>query len=78
MNPFPEPYSVLVLDNASIHKGYHLRNICENKGVRLEFLPPYSPDYNLVCRCIFINVLFYIIKLKIFLLLYRLSKLFFI
>jgi transposase len=49
MNPFPGPYSVLVLDNASIHKGRHLRNLCEDKGVRLEFLPPYSPDYNPVC-----------------------------
>jgi transposase len=23
-----------------------LREICENAGVRLEFLPPYSPDFN--------------------------------
>lgn len=49
MNSFPGPYSVLVLDNASIHKGQRLRNLCENKGVRLEYLPPYSPDYNPVC-----------------------------
>ena len=46
MISFPGPYSVFILDNASIHKGNYLRNICENKGVRLEFLPPYSPDFN--------------------------------
>ena len=50
MNPFPGTYSVLVLDNASIHKIQQLRNICNEKGVRLEFLPPYSPDYNPVRR----------------------------
>ena len=50
MNPFPGSYSVLVLDNASIHKGQYLKNICEQQGVRLEFLPSYSPDYNPVCK----------------------------
>ncbi len=46
MNAYPGQYSVLVLDNASIHKGQRLRNLCDEKGIRLEFLPPYSPDYN--------------------------------
>jgi transposase len=46
MRPFPQKYSVLVLDNASIHKNSRLRDICEEKGIILEFLPPYSPDYN--------------------------------
>ena len=46
MNRFPEPYSVLILDNASIHKGQYLKTLCEEKGVILEFLPAYSPDYN--------------------------------
>ena len=46
MNPFPGPHSVLVLDNASIHKSQRLCDICNEKGVRLEFLPSYSPDYN--------------------------------
>ncbi|CAG8816315.1 31008_t:CDS:2, partial [Gigaspora margarita] len=39
MNPFPEQYSVLVLDNASIHKSQYLRDICEEKAA-------YSPDFN--------------------------------
>jgi transposase len=46
MNRFPGPYSVLILDNASIHKGQYLRSLCEEKGVVIEFLPAYSPDYN--------------------------------
>ena len=49
MNAYPGPYSVLVMDNASIHKGQHLIDICNAKGVRVEFLPPYSPDLNPVC-----------------------------
>ena len=52
MNAFPGPYSVLVLDNASIHKGRYLLDICNAKGVRIEFLPPYSPDLNPVCNII--------------------------
>jgi len=50
MLPYPAQYSVLILDNASIHKSQYLRDICEGKGIRLEFLPPYSPDYNPVCK----------------------------
>ena len=46
MNAYPGPYSVLVMDNASIHKGQHLIDICNAKGVRVEYLPPYSPDLN--------------------------------
>ena len=61
MNAYPGPYSVLVLDNVSIHKGQYLRDICNAKGVRIEFLPPYSPDLNPVC--IFIIILIFILFL---------------
>jgi transposase len=44
--PFPGKRSVLVLDNAAIHHSQELKDMCEEAGVRLEFLPPYSPDYN--------------------------------
>ena len=44
--PYPGPRSVLILDNASIHKNDRLRELCEEHGVLLKFLPPYSPDYN--------------------------------
>jgi transposase len=47
MNRFPAANSVLVLDNASIHKQQELRALVEDGvGGILEFLPPYSPDYN--------------------------------
>jgi transposase len=45
-NPHPAPNSVIVLDNASIHRSSRIRQLCEAAGVRLEYLPPYSPDYN--------------------------------
>ena len=40
------PGSVLVLDNASIHKGEHLTALVEEAGCRLLYLPGYSPDFN--------------------------------
>ena len=48
MNPFPGPRSVLVLDNVNSHLSEDLATMCEEAGVRLEYLPPYSPDYNLI------------------------------
>ncbi|CAG8846717.1 22180_t:CDS:2, partial [Gigaspora margarita] len=36
---------LVILDNASIHRGTHLHNLCQEKGVKLEFLPPYSPEW---------------------------------
>jgi transposase len=44
--PYPGPNSVIVLDNASIHRSARVRELCEQAGVILEYLPPYSPDYN--------------------------------
>ena len=45
-SPYPGPRSILILDNASIHKDHRLQQLCNNAGVVLKFLPPYSPDYN--------------------------------
>lgn len=42
----PQPNSVLIMDNASIHRGPEIRALCNQYGVLLEYLPPYSPDYN--------------------------------
>jgi transposase len=44
--PYPGPRSVLILDNASIHKSTRLQELCDKHGVLLKFLPPYSPDFN--------------------------------
>jgi transposase len=46
MNPFPERFSVLVMDNHSIHRSEELREACQEKGIHLLFLPAYSPDMN--------------------------------
>lgn len=39
-------YSVNILDNASIHRSPQLRELCAIYEVQLEYLPPYSLDYN--------------------------------
>jgi transposase len=43
---WPEPNSVLVMDNASIHRSERLEQMCVDAGVRLLKLAPYSPDMN--------------------------------
>ena len=40
------PGSVLVLDNASIHKGGRIESLVSTAGCRILYLPPYSPDLN--------------------------------
>lgn len=37
---------VVVMDNASIHRSDLVKQLCIERGVQLEFLPPYSPDLN--------------------------------
>lgn len=44
--PVLERGSVLVLDNASIHRGGAIRELVEQAGCSLLYLPPYSPDLN--------------------------------
>ena len=43
---YPAPKSVLVMDNASFHRSEKLEQMCFDKGVKLVYLPPYSPDLN--------------------------------
>ncbi|KAJ5244598.1 hypothetical protein N7489_004694 [Penicillium chrysogenum] len=43
---WPEPKSVLVMDNASFHHSERLAQMCADAGVKLVYLPPYSPDLN--------------------------------
>nr|GAT45666.1 predicted protein [Mycena chlorophos] len=45
-SPFPGPLSVLVMDNAKIHHGEDVYEVCAQAGVRVVYLPPYSPDFN--------------------------------
>lgn len=37
---------VVVMDNAAFHKSTKTRELIENTGATLLFLPPYSPDLN--------------------------------
>jgi len=37
---------IVVMDNLSAHKGPRVREIIEERGAKLLYLPPYSPDYN--------------------------------
>ena len=41
-----EPKSVLVMDNASFHHSEQVQQLCFDAGVKLVYLPPYSPDLN--------------------------------
>jgi transposase len=38
--------SVVVMDNASFHRKSKLFPLAEQAGIRIIFLPPYSPEYN--------------------------------
>ncbi|PPQ84969.1 hypothetical protein CVT26_008289 [Gymnopilus dilepis] len=46
MQPFPAPKSVIVMDNARIHKNQDIVDMIHARGMRIVYLPPYSPDYN--------------------------------
>jgi len=46
IQPFPAPRSVIILDNARIHRNREFHDLCTAAGVRVEYLPPYSPDFN--------------------------------
>jgi transposase len=41
-----EPGSIVVVDNLGSHKGSRVRKLLKAAGIRLFFLPPYSPDLN--------------------------------
>lgn len=45
-NPFPGKRSVIIMDNASFHRGPEIETACARVGVKLVYLPPYSPDLN--------------------------------
>ena len=40
--------SVVIMDNAAFHKSSATKVILDNDGHTLEFLPPYSLDFNLI------------------------------
>ena len=40
------PHSVVIMDNATFHKGETMKKKLEEEGHTLLYLPPYSPDLN--------------------------------
>jgi transposase len=44
--PTLHPGDILVLDNLAVHKQAAVRAAVEARGATVEFLAPYSPDYN--------------------------------
>jgi transposase len=46
MNPFPLPNSVLVLDNATIHRKSEVTALMAGIDCLVVYLPPYTPQYN--------------------------------
>jgi transposase len=44
--PVLQEGDVVILDNLAIHKVAGVRQAIEAVGARLEYLPPYSPDFN--------------------------------
>lgn len=44
--PELRPGQIVVMDNLSSHKGSRIRQLIEERGCELLYLPPYSPDLN--------------------------------
>jgi transposase/uncharacterized protein YnzC (UPF0291/DUF896 family) len=42
---------IVVMDNLSAHTGETIRQLIEARGARVQFLPPYSPDFNPIELC---------------------------
>ena len=45
------PYSVVILDNCSVHHVAYVTKLVRDIGAILHYLPPYSPDFNLIEWC---------------------------
>ncbi len=44
--PTLSPGQVVVMDNLTAHKGSRVRELVEERGCQLLYLPPYSPDFS--------------------------------
>lgn len=49
--PILEPGQVVVMDNATFHKGGRIEQLFQDSGCKLLYLPPYSPDLNKIEQC---------------------------
>lgn len=46
LRPALRPGQIVVMDNLSVHKGAWVRELVEERGAEVWYLPPYSPDLN--------------------------------
>ena len=49
--PQLQPGDIVVMDNLSAHKVRGVRDLVEQAGAQLWYLPPYSPDFNPIEKC---------------------------
>ena len=49
--PLLEAGQVVVMDNATFHKGGRIEQLIQAAGCQLLYLPPYSPDLNKIEQC---------------------------
>jgi transposase len=49
--PMLKPGQVVVMDNATFHKGGRIEQLIHQAGCQLLYLPAYSPDFNKIERC---------------------------
>ena len=49
--PQLEPQDIVVMDNLPAHKVAGVRELIEEAGAELPYLPPYSPDFNPIEKC---------------------------
>lgn len=49
--PALQPGQVVIVDNATFHKGGRIEQLIHQAGCQLLYLPPYSPDLNKIENC---------------------------
>lgn len=49
--PLLKPGQILVIDNATFHKGERIEQLVQAAGCEIWYLPPYSPDLNKIEHC---------------------------
>jgi transposase len=49
--PELRPGDIVVMDNLSAHKRADIAGLIQVRGARIEYLPPYSPDFNPIELC---------------------------
>ena len=49
--PLLNKSTVVVMDNASFHRKKRLNDLAQQYGIKIIFLPPYSPELNLIEHC---------------------------